>query len=254
LPEGDTLLRTARTLQRWLGGRVITQARSQRVGVPPAALVGQRVDAVEANGKHLLIRLSSGWTLHTHLRMTGSWHVYRAGERWKKPSHLARVVLEAEDRIAVCFEAPVVELLDAASERDHASLSRLGPDILDDDFDLDEIRRRARASPSETRIGELLLDQRVVAGIGNIYRCESLFRSRTDPFARVDSLDDAAFDAVILAASKLMRASSAARAWPWVYRRGGKPCRRCKGIVRSEPMGDPPRTLHWCPTCQARAG
>lgn len=250
MPEGDTLLRTAKTLQRWLGGRVITKARSQRVGVPPGALIGQRVETVEANGKHLLIRLSSGRALHTHLRMTGSWHVYRAGERWKKPAHLARVVLEADDRVAVCFEAPVVELLDAAAERDHGSLSHLGPDILDDDFDLDEIRRRARAVPGDTAIGELLLDQRVVAGIGNIYRCESLFRARTDPYASLGSLDDAGLDLVLREAAKLMRASAAARGHLWVYRRGGKPCRRCRNAVVSEPMGDPPRTLHWCPTCQ----
>jgi endonuclease-8 len=143
-----------------------------------------------------------------------------------------------------------VELLDAASEREHYSLARLGPDILDDDLDLDEIRRRARAAPADTRIGELLLDQRVVAGIGNIYRCESLFRARTDPYASVGSLDDDALDAVIREAAKLMRASTAARAQPWVYRRGRKPCRRCRGAVVSEPMGDPPRMLHWCPGCQ----
>lgn len=252
MPEGDTVLRTATTLHRWLSGRVITGARSQRAGVPPGALIGQRVESVEARGKHLLIRLSSGHTLHTHLRMTGSWHVYRAGERWKKPSHLARVVLEADDRLAVCFDAPVVELLDAAAELEHGSLSQLGPDILDDELDLDEIRRRARAQVGDTRIGELLLDQRVVAGIGNIYRCESLFRTRTDPYALVSTLEGDALDAVVVEAANLMRNSRAARAQMWVYGRGGKPCRRCRGPVRSEPMGDPPRTLHWCPNCQAR--
>lgn len=264
MPEGDTIFRSAASLRKWIGGRVITGARSQRQRVPPGALVGHRVEAVEAAGKHLLIRLSSGQTLHTHMQMTGAWHVYRQGERWRKPSHLARVVLEAGDRVAVCFDAPVVELLDAEAERTHPSLSRLGPDVLVEPLDLDEVVRRAREVPPTTTVGELLLDQRVVAGIGNIYRCEALFRRRVDPLATVAQVSDEVLSGVVAEASKLMRANvsqgferetGAGRGRRWVYGRRGKPCLRCGTAVRSKPHGTEartgPRTLYWCPKCQA---
>ncbi|MGH9165354.1 MAG: DNA-formamidopyrimidine glycosylase family protein [Acidimicrobiales bacterium] len=167
MPEGDTIWRTARTLDRWLGGRVVTGARSQRARVPPARLVGRTIVAVEARAKHLLIRLDSGDVVHTHMRMDGSWHVYPAGERWRKPGWQARLVLEAGDRVAVCFNAPVVELLSGDEVARHPVLTQLGPDVLVDPLDLDEVRRRAAAMPSDTTVGEILLDQRVVSGIGN---------------------------------------------------------------------------------------
>src|SRR5437868_1858051 len=122
MPEGDTLHRTAETLGRWLTGRQITAARAQFVDVPAAKLVGQTVEAVEARGKNLLVRFDSGQVLRTHLRMTGAWHVYPAGERWRRPAARARLVLEAGDHTAVCFDAPVVELLQARAERAHPAL------------------------------------------------------------------------------------------------------------------------------------
>ena len=263
MPEGDTIFRAARSLRTWLEGREITGARSQRAKVPPARLVGQRVEAVETRAKHLLIRLSSGDVLHTHMRMNGSWHVYSAGEKWRKPGWQARLVLEAGDRVAVCFEAPVVELLAPGEVDRHPSISQLGPDVLVDPLDLDEVCRRAATRPADLPVGDLLLDQRVVSGIGNIYRCESLFLAGLHPSTPRAALDDEGLRALVGRAARLMRANLAPAvgfgrgfappggpAGAWVYGRGGRPCYRCRAAVRVERMGDPPRDVWWCPTCQ----
>lgn len=263
MPEGDTIFRTARSLGRWLEGRTITAARSQRLKVPAERLVGQTVDKVEARAKHLLIRFSGGDVLHTHMRMTGSWHVYTAGERWRKPDWQARVVLEAGDRVAVCFDAPVVELLAAGEEDRHPSLAGLGPDVLVDPFDMAEVIGRVHLEPPERPVGDVLLDQRVVSGIGNIYRCESLFVTRLHPETPMSALDDAAVTAVIEAASRLMRANLAPAqgldrrfgpaggpSGPCVYGRAGRPCYRCRTPITTARLGDPPRDVWWCPACQ----
>jgi endonuclease-8 len=270
MPEGDTIFRTARTLDRWLRGREITRAHTKVAGLPVAKLVGQRVDGVEARAKHLLVRFDSGSVLHTHMRMTGSWHVYRAGERWRKPGDEARLVLEAGDRAAVCFNAPVVELLAAHGERVHPSLSRLGPDVLVEPFDLDEVRRRASTRPVDLTVGELLLDQQIVSGIGNIYRCESLFRQGLNPWTPRNALDAADLDALVTAAATMMRGNlepgqGFAREFgegrrgrtrrygpdqPYVYRRAGRPCYRCRRPIRSARLGEQAREVYWCDACQ----
>lgn len=267
MPEGDTIFRAARSLRTWLEGRVITGARSQRARVPADRLVGTSVTAVEARAKHLLVRFSSGDVLHTHMRMTGSWHVYRAGERWRKPDWQARVVLEAGERVAVCFEAPVVELLGAEDAARHPVLAGLGPDVLVEPLDLAEVRRRAEWRPPGLPIGELLLDQQVVAGIGNIYRCESLFLAGVHPWRPRSSLEASALDDVVRTASSLMRANLDPRqgferrfgdghdhAGPWVYGRARRPCHRCRVVVRSALLGDQPRRVWWCPRCQPADG
>lgn len=263
MPEGDTIFRTATSLRRWIGGRTVTAARATVAGVAAARLVGRRIDAVDAQGKHLLIRFSGGVILHTHMRMTGSWHVYPAGERWRKSPRQAKVVLEAGDRIAVCFNAPVVELLAASDERGHPSLSRLGPDVLvPGSLDPATVRARARSrAATSPTAGELLLDQQVVAGIGNIYRCESLFLCRVAPRQPSASLDDSSIDELVATASRLMTrnatgGSPIARSFDgppeqtWVYRRAGRPCRRCGTAIRSESLGHQARTVYWCPACQ----
>src|SRR3954462_11736870 len=142
MPEGDTIYRTAETLRRWLVGREVTAARSIALGARAERLVGHKVDAVEARGKHLLVRLSSGEVVHSHMRMTGSWHVYPAGERWRRPANQARLVLEAGDRVAVCFNVPVIELLHERDEHVHPAVAYLGPDVLVPPVDIDEVRRR----------------------------------------------------------------------------------------------------------------
>jgi len=249
MPEGDTLFRTASTLQRWLAGREVTAATATA-----APMVGRTVVKVEANGKHLLMRFDSGHVLHTHLRMSGSWHVYSTGERWRRPPAQARVALTCGDRLAVCFNAPVVELLVPGGEHVHPALSGLGPDVLARPLDLDEIRTRARRRPAEMALGELLLDQRVVAGIGNIWRCEALFLEGRNPWAPQSDLTDDELDALLTTAARIMGRSSvgpfSGRSQPNVYGRSGRPCRRCRALVRSRRQGEQARTAYWCPSCQ----
>lgn len=247
------LFRTAATLQRWLAGREVTAAETQVDGLPAAKLVGQRVDAVEAKGKHLLIRLDSGQVLHTHLRMSGSWHVYRAGEAWRRKPAEARLVLTCGDRVAVCFNAPTVELLAARAEAAHPALAGLGPDVLVDPLDLDEVVRRARRLRPDLALGELLLDQRVAAGIGNIYRTESLFLEGRSPWSPQSGITDEELARLVTTASRLMRrqlGSFTGREPRWVYRRAGRPCRRCGTTIRSKAQGPLARTTYWCPSCQ----
>ncbi|MGI9023583.1 MAG: Fpg/Nei family DNA glycosylase [Acidimicrobiales bacterium] len=252
MPEGDTLYRTAATLKRWLGGREVTEATTTVPGLAAEKLVGQRVETVEPWGKHLLFRFASGQVLHSHLRMSGSWHVYSWGDAWWPPHRQARLVLTCGDRLAVCFNAPVIELLAARAEQVHPALAGLGPDVLADPLDLDGIRRQARARPPETEVGQLLLDQRVVAGIGNIWRCEALFVEGHNPWTPQSSLTDTQLDALLLTASRLMRASAGLPRPPSrrVYGRQGRPCRICGTLVVTRRQGEQARTAYWCPTCQ----
>jgi len=259
VPEGDTLFRTAVTLRRWTAGREVTAATTDVPGLPASRLVGQRVESVDSWGKHLLVRFVSGQVLHTHLRMSGSWHVYGVGDPWRRPARQARVTITCGDRAAVCFNAPVVELLAARAEEVHPALAGLGPDVLADDLDLGEVRRRARQHPSGLAMGELLLDQRVVAGIGNIWRCEALFLEGHNPWSPQSALSDEKLDGVVRTARRIMRVSAgidpgaAPGGRPdqrWVYRRTGRPCRRCGSLVQSRRQGEQARTAYWCPQCQ----
>jgi endonuclease-8 len=252
MPEGDTLFRTAATMHRWLAGRVVTRAEARGPRVPAERLVGMTIDAVDAKGKNLLVRFDSGCVLRSHLRMTGSWHVYSTGERWRRPGHEARFVLEAGERSAVCFRAPVIELLVPGGEHLHPALTALGPDVLVDPLDLDEVRRRAVALAPDATAGDVLLDQRVAAGIGNVYRCEALFLHGTDPMARWADLPDGTLEALVGTASRLMRRNlgSAGREAPWVHGRAGKPCRRCGTPVSCVRTGVTARVLYWCEHCQ----
>jgi endonuclease-8 len=258
VPEGDTLRRTADGLAPYLVGRQVTAARVRPGGPQVQRVVGATIDAVEAQGKNLLIRFDNGLELRTHLRMNGSWHRYRPGERWRRPPARARLVLEVPGAVAVCFDAPVVELFDARAAAIHPTLSRLGPDLLDDGWSADdaaEARRRLRdPARAGMTISEALLDQRALAGIGNIWRNETLFAERVDPFARVADLEDATLDRLIARAHELLGRSVATpgRVPMWVYRRAGRPCRRCGTLVRSAPLATGiPRTTYWCPVCQA---
>ncbi len=268
MPEGDTLARTADGLRPHLIGRTVIAARA-RSGAQVGRLVGARIDAVEALGKNLLMRFSNGLELRTHLRMHGTWHRYRPGERWRRPAGRAVLVVEVEGAVAVCFDAPVVELFEARAEGIHPALARLGPDLLAGEFDAGEAVRRFREPDrAAVRIGEALLDQRIVAGIGNIYRSEVMFIERVDPFCSIAALDDATLERLILTARRLLRSSAGREPGPdrltsgggrgaagsraWVYGRAGRPCRRCETLVRSSRLGrELPRAVYWCPACQS---
>jgi endonuclease-8 len=243
VPEGDTIARTAARLRECLVDREITAARST-APVPIATLVGDRVAAVDTNGKHLMIRFVSGRVLHTHMRMTGSWRVSTAGQRWSQ----ARVVLEAGDRAAVCLNAPVVELLRPGATVVHPALAALGPDVLAQPLDVASVLARATRLPPATEVGDVLLDQRVVAGIGNIWRNEALFVTGTHPRRPVSEVD---LGAIVTAAATMMRDSVAGRARPrWVYRRTGQACPRCGSPIASARVGMQGRAVWWCPRCQ----
>lgn len=263
MPEGDTIHRTAATLRRRLVGRALTRVELAR-HAPPLPSLGATVDRVEARGKHLLVASSDGLTIHTHQRMTGSWHVYRPGERWQRSDRAARVVLGVADALAVCFAAPVVEVLDDRGLARHPQLRLLGPDLCDPAVDLDAVVARSdRFSPPGRSIGELLLDQRVACGIGNVYRSEVAFLHGVDPATPVTAITPTARRELFATAARLLRdnlrtaarttVSGSARGALWVYGRAGAPCRRCATPIERAMLGLPARATYRCPTCQPRA-
>jgi endonuclease-8 len=269
VPEGDTLFRTAAGLRPYLVGRTVTSARTAGPGAVPQVqrVVGHKICAVESLGKNLLIRFDNGLEIRTHLRMTGTWHRYRPGERWRRPPARARLVLEVPGAVAVCFDAPVVELLEQRVEALHPSLAKLGPDLLADDFNPEEAFRRlrdpARAGQSAA---EALVDQRAMAGLGNVYKSEVAWIERVSPFGRLDEIPDEALRRLIATGRRLLRANAASTHGPerttttgdrgapgplYVYRRTGRPCRRCGTPIASARQGnDVPRSTYWCPSCQ----
>jgi endonuclease-8 len=258
MPEGDTIHRTAATLARVLEGRRIERARCPRGELDAASLVGRAVRAVEARGKNVLMHLDDGRALRSHMRMTGSWHVYAHGERWWKAPRGARVVIETTTHVVVCFHAPVLALLPRGGAGEPA-LRALGPDLLAPDFDPGEAARRLRDAP-ELPIGVALLRQSLVAGIGNVYKSEALFLARVDPFARVGGLTDDALARVLAIARAELRANL--RGYPrdtrrdgsgirtWVYGRRGEPCACCGGRVEMQRQGAAARSTYFCRACQ----
>jgi endonuclease-8 len=260
VPEGDTLFRTAAGLRPYLVGRTVTAARTGGPGAVPQVqrIVGREISAVESLGKNLLIRFDNGLEIRTHLRMNGSWHRYRPGERWRRPPARARLVIEVPGSVAVCFDAPVVELFEQRVEVIHPSLGRLGPDLLSPEFDAAEALRRLRdPSRAGMAIAEALLDQRALAGIGNIWKNETLWLEQVSPFSRVGDLDDATLARLIGRARELLVVSATASGPQRrnVYRRGGRPCHRCGTILMSASQGSElPRTTWWCPSCQPDPG
>lgn len=263
MPEGDTIHRSARTLGRALTGRTVgavQEGRRRIAGV--TRLVGQTVEAVDARGKHLLIRFApSGLTLHTHMMMSGAWHLYRPGQRWRKPPGLATVVLEVPAWVAVCFSAPVCELLDAAAVAAHPGLAGLGPDAVGAGTDLAEARRRLDERARWT-VADALLDQRVLAGVGNVYKCEVLFLHGVHPWMPVQALPSVTRDELLATAERLLKANTDSPSGRrtttapgtggrlHVYGRARRPCPRCATPVRVARQGSQARLTYWCPNCQ----
>jgi endonuclease-8 len=256
VPEGDTLVRTAGGLRPYLLGRTVTAAWARTPGPRVERLVGATVIGVEAQGKNLLIRFDNGLEVRTHLQMHGSWHRYRPGERWRLSRARARLVIEVPGSVAVCFDAPTVELFEQRAEGLHPALGRLGPDLLKDPFDTTEALRRLRdPSRADLSIAEALLDQRALAGIGNEVKNEVLWQARVSPWSLVRDQDDAALGALVDLARGVLREGAATGRRPrHVYRRASRPCPRCGTMIRVEPQGrDVPRLTFWCPTCQPRS-
>jgi endonuclease-8 len=273
VPEGDTIHRAAGTLHLALAGRAVVRfetAFAQLAVVDDQApLRGRIVERVVAIGKHLLMHFSGDLILRTHMRMHGSWHIYRPGERWRRSRRDMRVVVATAEYEAVAFNVPVAEFRTAATlERDDA-IQALGPDLLDPEVDLDEAVRRVQAL-GDVPLGEALLTQRAVAGIGNVFKSEVCFEARLSPFAPVSSLDLPTLRAVLEIARRQMRVNvpaGADRAFPqppgrrttgrmnpaeglWVYGRAGEPCRRCGTPILLRKTGVEARLTYYCPRCQ----
>ena len=254
MPEGDTIFRAARTLDRSLAGRTVTRfdsvfSRLTRLN-DDLRIRGRTIERVDARGKHLLIWFSGDLVLRTHMRMHGSWHIYRPGERWQRPRADMRIVIGTPEYEAVAFNVPVAELTSARDLERTPAVRELGPDILSEDFDGADVVARIEAMP-ETQIADALLDQHAVAGIGNIFKSESLFAARVDPFARVAALSRDDLVRLVSAARRMMRASATQRPAGFsVYGRAGRPCRRCGTPISRRQQGENARVTYWCERCQ----
>jgi endonuclease VIII len=267
MPEGDTIFRAARTLQQALGGDVVTRFETALAHLAraddDAPVAGRTVEAVSAAGKHVLMRFSGDLVLRTHMRMNGSWHLYRPGEAWQRPRGAMRVLVATARFVAVGFDIPVAEFLEGDALLRQEDLRRMGPDLLAPAFDAAEAARRIRARPDH-EVGEVLLDQRVVAGAGNVYKSEILFLAHVNPLRRVASLADAEVSEVLAIGRRLLAANVVPGGSPsrrttgrlakdeglWVYGRGGEPCRRCRTPVAFARQGLHARVTYWCPVCQ----
>ncbi|MEU1755309.1 DNA-formamidopyrimidine glycosylase family protein [Micromonospora matsumotoense] len=263
MPEGDTVWNTARVLHRALAGTRLTGSDFRVPTLATTDLSGWTVRESASRGKHLLLRLTAppqaaptaAWTLHSHLRMDGVWRAYAPGERWTaRPAHLIRVVLRSPEAVAVGYHLHELALLPTVDEE--RLLGHLGPDLLGTDWDPDEAVRRLAAAP-EVTIGEALLDQRNLAGVGNLYKCELLFLRGLSPWTPVGAVPDLA--GTVALAQRLLAANRGR--WTqsttgslrrgqtsYVYGRRAQPCRRCGTAIGKEELGD--RVTYWCPTCQ----
>jgi endonuclease-8 len=274
VPEGDTIFRAARTLHRALAGQTVTGFESvlpklERVEVD-SPVTGRRVEQVEASGKWLLIYFSGGLILLTHMLMSGSWHIYRPGEKWKRRAGDMRIIIRTEQIHAVAFTVPVAEFHTADSLRRRRGFNRLGPSVLAEEYDAGEILRRLRSCP-EAAVGEALLTQSLLAGIGNVFKSEICFACGVNPFRTIASLSISELSCLAATARKFLQANvtdtssdqivtytgirrTTGRADRdenlWVYRRRAQPCRRCGTPIESRKQGLDARTTFWCPVCQ----
>jgi endonuclease-8 len=257
MPEGDTIHHAAMRIRAVLAGRVpeeiLTPHPRHALDRWPQRLAGSAVRAVDAHGKHLFVRFDGGLTIHSHLRMTGSWGVYGEGQRWHRSRRRAWLVLRCAGFEVVEFDGPVLELMRDARTRTDPRLRTLGPDVLGEDFDARKFLSRLRAGDPARPIGDALLDQRIVAGIGNVWKAECCFALGVDPWRAVGAVGDEEALALVGFAREHMRVSAregfAARPRA-VYDMAGRPCPRCGTPIVARGQGDDNRITYWCPGCQ----
>ncbi len=274
MPEGDTIFRSARALDRGLAGKIVTRFETAYAHLASVdddkKIVGRTVERVEARGKWLLMYFSGDLILVTHMRMNGSWHLYRTGERWRRPRRDMRIVIETEDWSAVGFAVPVAEFHSAASLLRKTMIPALGPDLLKQGFDAAAAIAGMREHADE-QIAEVLLNQRVMAGIGNVYKSETCFICGVNPFRQVRSLNPDQLEQLVFTARKFLLLNVAEdsdgeistyaglrrtthnsdqSARLWVYGRRGEACRRCGTPIEMRKQGAGVRTTFWCPICQ----
>lgn len=274
MPEGDTIFRAARALNRGLAGQTVTRFQTVLPKLArideDAPLRGRTVESVESRGKWLLMRFSGDLTLLTHMLMNGSWHIYRPGEPWQRRRDDMRIVVETENILAVCFGVQVAEFHTAESLRRHSSFARLGPDLLASDFDEAQAIANIRQRP-DMQIADALLTQSALAGIGNVYKSEVCFACRVNPFRSVSNVTDEELKCLVAAARKFLAANVANGTTAaivtytgfrrttgradrserlWVYGRAGQPCRKCGTLIRTQKQGPGARVTFWCANCQ----
>jgi endonuclease VIII len=252
MPEGDTVYLAAHRLDAALRGEILSRSEFRVPRYATVDLAGRSIRSVFPRGKHLFFDLGDV-SLHTHFKMQGSWHLYRPRQRWRKPIHHARIILETARWIAVGFDLPVIELV-----RDpDAVISHLGPDLLSADFDAADAERRIALHP-ERQLGEVLIDQTVIAGLGNVYRSEVCFVAGLDPRTPVRLVPDV--PSVVSLAGRMIRANRStgsqittgdtrAGRQHWVYERSGLPCLRCGTRISTQRDGSD-RMTYWCGSCQ----
>ncbi len=274
MPEGDTIFRAAAALDRALAGDVVTVFETALAPLArvhdDSPITGRTIERCESAGKHLLMTFSGELVLRTHMRMSGSWHLYRPGERWQRRPSAMRVRLDTATWVAVAFDVPVAEFLRPRDLGRSRTLGALGPDLLSPTFNRDHALARM-AGAGARPIAEVLLDQRVIAGIGNVFKSEVLFLCGTHPDRLASALAPNDVGRIVDVAVPLMHANTGAAASSgivtyrglrrttrsasgeenlWVYGRGGKPCRRCGTPIASAKRGIDARSTYWCPTCQ----
>jgi endonuclease VIII len=256
VPEGDTIHAAARRVGAALVGREIVSIETPQPRHArdrwPERLAGRAIERVDARGKHLLVHFEGDLVLHSHLRMTGMWGVYEHGRRWRRSPRRAWLVIRTPEHEVVQFDGPVLELMTAGRARIDRRIAGLGPDVLADDFDGRTFIARLREDDQSRGIGEALLDQRNLCGIGNIWKSEACFAAGVDPWRRVSAVTDAEALSIVEAVRPLMRVSVGRGGHPTtsVYDRRGRPCPRCGGAVRARGQGEDNRTTYWCPACQ----
>ena len=278
MPEGDTIYRAARALQKALGGKVVTAFETSLAKLASVdddtPLGGRTVEKVEARGKWCLIFFSGDLILVTHMLMSGTWHIYRTGEKWWRPKNRMRVAITCGDYQAVAFNVPIAEFYTARSLERNSQIPKLGPDVLADEFSIEAggraLRERAASHPTD-EIAVVLLNQRVLAGLGNVYKSEVAFAAGVNPFRQMSTITEHEMMTMIDAAHKYMKANvrdgsgdgvitytgnrrtthsmdSSDRLW--VYGRQGKECRCCGASILMRKQGEQARSTYWCPICQ----
>jgi endonuclease VIII len=252
MPEGDTIHYAANRIRPVLEGHVPDELATLHPRFSkdrwPERLAGQKVRSVDAHGKHLFLRFENDLTIHSHLRMTGSWRVLDADRR---PSRAAWLLIRRGGKQVVQFKGPVLELMTDSRTRIDQRIAGLGPDILAPEFDYERFLRRLREDDPTRPIGDAILEQRTVAGIGNLWKAESLWYTRVSPWRRLGDVSDAELRATLEEAHRLMsRRLEGVPGTRRAYRRRGRPCPRCGTPIRSWPQGDGARMAYWCPECQ----
>ncbi len=258
MPEGDTIHYAANRIRPVLQGHVPDELRTPhprfRLDRWPDRLGGRAVESVDAHGKHLFLRFEGGLTVHSHLRMTGSWRVFGQGQRWSRSPRAAWLVARRGDRVVVQFNGPVLELMTESRTRFDRRLAALGPDILAPEFDADRFLRRLREDDPTRPIGDALLDQRTIAGIGNLWKVEGCFAAGVDPWRPAGQVSDE--EALAIVGETRPRMQRSARdgnqtRFKRIYGRADLPCPRCgEGRIRVRGQWDDNRPTFWCPACQ----